>query len=523
MMRGSVAMLDRALCVDSRMLRTHLLRFLFVLFIIWSAGQAQWQARWFGAPGLNFFTAIIYLTFFVVTLGGISFFSTAITEEKEEMTLGLLRMAGVGPVAILLGKGTTRLLISALVIAAQFPFTLLAVTLGGVLIHQIFAAYCALGAYLLMLANVGLFLSVWCGTSRRASFMMTIVVGLYFFGPWLAEMSLNASIAAGTLDPLGTTTAIAENVLVKINQGNIFKRVNIILSSRFNDPVFSFQVISNITVAGFFFGLSWLTFGFFNREERSASPERPFFGSRTGRAWGLSVPRAWGNALLWKDFYYMTGGKTLLAAKFLLYGFLSGFVYLFVEYVDSGYAQGIQLDILGNTIIWTAIVFFVAELCVYSSRIFREEVRWKTLSSLVMTPSSLIYLVYSKWAGCLLALIPVVCYFFVGVCLSPEDFFGFLWDDCLFKPWFYFTILQFILGFHLCTLLSLFIKYGAVPLSFLILYFGLMFTMMTSQWIFGFNRINDDMLVVPLCFASMFLTAVLHVAVFFRLRVMASR
>jgi len=522
MMRGSVAMLDRALRVDSRMLRAHLLRFVFVLFIIWSAVQTQLQSRLFGAPGLNFFTFIVFLTFFLITLGGISFFSTAITEEKEEMTLGLLRMTGLSPVAILLGKGTTRLIIASLVIAIQFPFTLLAITLGGVLIHQIYATYCALGAYLLMLANVGMFLSVWCRTSRRASFIMMILLGVYFFGPWLAEMFLTASFAAGTLDSIGPTAAFAEVVLDWLNSGNIFKRLEYILTSRFNEPILSFQVISNIVVAGIFFGLSWLTFGFFNREERAASPERPFFGKRTGRAWGLAVPRAWDNALFWKDYYYMTGGKTLLAAKFLLYGLLIIFVYLFVEYTDSGFSNLPRFDILGNTAIWTSIVFFVAELCVYSSRIFREEIRWKTLSSIAILPKSLIEIVYSKWAGCLVALVPVLCYFIAGIFLSPGDFFWFL-GECVDEPWFYYTLFQFILGFHVCTFLSMFMKYGSVPLTFLIMFSSFFVTVMTIELLFGFGRSEEDVVAGFLSFMSILLTMVLHVAVFFRLRVMASR
>ena len=52
-------------------------------------------------------------------------------EEKEEQTLGLLRMTGLSPLSILLGKSTSRLCGALLLLAAQFPFTIFAVTLGG--------------------------------------------------------------------------------------------------------------------------------------------------------------------------------------------------------------------------------------------------------------------------------------------------------------------------------------------------------------------------------------------------------
>jgi len=48
----------------------------------------------FGAPGLRFFYGISYLNLAFLTLLGISFFSTSISEEKEEDTLGLMLMAG---------------------------------------------------------------------------------------------------------------------------------------------------------------------------------------------------------------------------------------------------------------------------------------------------------------------------------------------------------------------------------------------------------------------------------------------
>ena len=74
--------------------------------------------------------------------------------------LGLLRMTDLNPLSILLGKSTSRLCGALLLLAAQFPFTLLAVTLGGVSARQIVAAYLALGAYTFFLCNLALLASV---------------------------------------------------------------------------------------------------------------------------------------------------------------------------------------------------------------------------------------------------------------------------------------------------------------------------------------------------------------------------
>src|SRR5439155_21710329 len=120
----------------------------------------QESMRWLGAPGLRFFQAVVQINFFFITLAGVGYFASAITEEKEEMTLGLLRMTSLNPLSILLGKSTSRVFGAVLLLLAQFPFTLLAVSLGGVSVAQVMAVYCTLGAYVFLLSNVALFCSV---------------------------------------------------------------------------------------------------------------------------------------------------------------------------------------------------------------------------------------------------------------------------------------------------------------------------------------------------------------------------
>ena len=62
----------------------------------------------------------------------------------------------------------------------QFPFTLLAVTLGGATIEQILAGYAALAAFLILVANVGLFMSVACRRGGFASFGVASFLAIYF-------------------------------------------------------------------------------------------------------------------------------------------------------------------------------------------------------------------------------------------------------------------------------------------------------------------------------------------------------
>jgi len=115
---------------------------------------------WANAPGLRFFEVVVAVDLVFVILAGVSYFSSAISEEKEEMTLGLLRMTNLNPLSILLGKSTSRLCAAILLFVAQIPFTLLAITLGGISLHQVFAAYLTLAAFLVFVSNLALLASV---------------------------------------------------------------------------------------------------------------------------------------------------------------------------------------------------------------------------------------------------------------------------------------------------------------------------------------------------------------------------
>src|SRR5262249_43201599 len=105
MFTGTLAMLHRAVRLDARLLRTHLFRAGFAWLVYVSLLYALWISQTLlGAPGLRMFEAMTWLNVVLISLAGVSFFATAITEEKEEDTLGLLKMAGIDPLGILLGK-----------------------------------------------------------------------------------------------------------------------------------------------------------------------------------------------------------------------------------------------------------------------------------------------------------------------------------------------------------------------------------------------------------------------------------
>ena len=122
----------------------------------------------YGAAGLHLLSTLAFCSAGFITLAGLSLFSSVIAEEKEEQTIGLLRMAGLRPLAILFAKCGARLLDVMLLIGVLVPFALLAVTLGGVSATQVMACIVALGAYASSCSRISGCCCRWCGRPRRA-------------------------------------------------------------------------------------------------------------------------------------------------------------------------------------------------------------------------------------------------------------------------------------------------------------------------------------------------------------------
>ena len=155
MVHGLWQLAKLSLTADVRRSGTHSVRFGLAIVLYCAVVYANYFSR-VNATGLPLFQAQLFITAFFLSAIAVFGFSQTITEEKEEDTLGLMRLADISPLAIILGKGVGILVDSSLLIAIQIPFTVVAITLGGVSWGQVYAAYVALAAYLWLLAAVGI-------------------------------------------------------------------------------------------------------------------------------------------------------------------------------------------------------------------------------------------------------------------------------------------------------------------------------------------------------------------------------
>ncbi|HCD01859.1 MAG TPA: hypothetical protein DER64_15175 [Planctomycetaceae bacterium] len=482
---STAAMFHRAMRTDARRMSPHLFRMLFAGLILCSLVIAHIRSLSLGAPGLFFFSNILWLNFALIVLAAASFLATAITEEKEEGTLGLLLLAGVSPLAMLLGKSASRQFSTALLLVVQFPFALMAIVLGGVTFTQIVAGYVALAAFLALAANIALLASVICRRSGNAGGVTFLVLGLvlgrqlvlrlvlvtvayvrvHLFGPEEGGPSSVANWWRET-DWVGDvlSRAVMREWTDAFDSLNIVTRLQTIGSSGFAESVISGQVLVDLGAAASLFGLAWCVFIPATRTALTGVPPRGPVATKSVRRRQkrlrlprrLAAGRTWRMAIAWKEFHFTTGGLVYFVLKTLGYGvFVGCSEWLF-------YAANNEHWLRDSVVPLTVFLLFAMsiEAAVFASRVFHDERKHHTLGVTLGFPVPIWRIVVEKLVGCALGLSPAALWLLAG----------FLVDRSVavrlagaYEAWI--AGLVYLVFVHLVMLLSLYVRWGALPLA----------------------------------------------------------
>lgn len=454
-MNKFLALVRRALQTEARLARGHLFRCLLGGFVLWTLITARWQIFSLGAPGLNLFRSMTYYNYFFITILGTAFFATAITEEKEERTLGLLKMAGVGPTALILGKWTPRMIAAFLLLSVQIPFTVLATTLGGILWEQIGAAYTSLFAHLFLVGSIGLFCSVTMTTTTGACLL---ALGSLLF------LNTIPTIINGLYGNLAYSFIgeILVNFASYLRSMSAFQAIPVTLSTGFNDSWFSTQVINNLIVGTSILVVTWAIFDLCTQNEKEAT-KLGYFDRLRKRFKGRERGRVWDAAFIWKDYQLLGGGFAFLAMKFVLY-----FLFMFIFALSIGFGPTNFREALGGVMIWWSVLFLIFETGIMTARLYRNEINEKTWASLVMLPRSKQELIYGKLIGGLSVTIPCLLCFLIGTTLVLDEFLEGL-NDLLSEGEavlaFAYFVQQVLIGIHLATYLSISQKWAIWPMA----------------------------------------------------------
>jgi ABC-type transport system involved in multi-copper enzyme maturation permease subunit len=463
-----LSLTTRSLREDARATRTHLLRAGLVGALLGSLVTAHTMVSFMGAPGLYFFSMTLSVNLLLLTFIGISVFATAITEEKETGSLGLLKLTGMSPLSILLGKSAGLLLGAVLLLAVQLPFTLLAVTLGGISPIQVIAAYVLLAAYAVALCGLGL---LWSVVLERNAAATRVTLGSllgFFWGPSLLGGLLTACKYRGWLAEGGAVDEWIEAALSWWRSLSAFQQSNLIVATGFDGPVVSRATWFSAAAGVVLFAIAWLIFERATRNELAAAPERLARAPKRGRP---GSDRAWDEAVVWKDFRFLAGGLSSLGVWTILYGAaIAGALAMMAQ---SG-ANVAPKDVGVYTLIVSLLILPI-QAAALATRVFGDEVKWKTLSGLALLPASLGAIAYQKVLGASIQLVPGISCAALGFVLTavmtPDYFADFFGAGEAIIVLIY-MIATALFGIHLAAYFSLRVRHGALALTFAAIILG---------------------------------------------------
>ncbi len=450
------ALVHRSLRVDSRSVSTYVLRSVVVFFGLLGVLAAH-NSGSIGEPGLEMFKSLVWVNMFLITIGSGNFFGTVITEEKEDMTLGLLRMTGLSPLNILLGKSAGRLISALLLLFIQIPLVVLAVSFGGASIDQVLSAYAVLGAYVVFMAGIGVLASVVSKSNKSAAGLILFLLILIWFMPVLT---------LGVLGLFGGgfgvgTGGLAETYFVPVVEWfwsvNPYLETGRILRIDYAGAPTTRVIMFLLGVAVGAFLAAWAIFRKVRTFDQGTTPGRSLGLERLTRRRKSRV--IWAFPVAWKDFYYLSGGRIGIVVKSAIYLSIAlGFGYL-IHYNSSGRVK--YTDLFGGILCNIGWMGFVIELGVLSGRIFRDEIKWQTLSGLVTLPRPMPEWIFEKVCGCALSLIPAFASFVFGALIVLDDVGDFL-GDVRDEPGFWVFCLYVAAAILLTNYLSLFLRWGAL-------------------------------------------------------------
>jgi len=252
---------------------------------------------------------------------------------------------------------------------------------------------------------------------------------------------------------------------------SVTSRISTILSTGFAESALSTQVFVHLGAAVGLFGWSWAIFERYTRESHGFKPLEATLVEPFRRTMRTAKRRVWRRALMWKDFHFVAGGRTLLVVRYVIYGalalFFSGFFFSMFPFFG---VSSVSRESVGTRLMGIMFVVAVVELSFFTARVFRDEVRGHTLPLLLMLPASTSRIAWSKMAAAVPGMAPTVTYFVLGALIYPEGFAKFVVESVL-SPYSWYAVVWYLAFLHLVAYLSLVVKWGALPLAIFMMYF----------------------------------------------------
>jgi len=471
-MHAILALVNRSLSLDCRQRGTNFVRAFAIMAMVVVILVSQLVGM--RLSGLIFASWLIWLNYVGITLAGLSWLASAISEEREQRTLSLLRLTDVNSASLILGKWLPRLVVVLMLLAIQFPMAVLSITLGGLTIHQLVTAFVGLVAYALLMTSIGVLWSCACESSRRASMMAGLTWLCLTSGPFMVKSFFPRAwytrlphwLVAWVFDP-------AYDVLDAVHSMSMFRKLFWVLAVGRSEVIFDAQTVGNTLVGFAALALAWFVLEYLTKYNLEATPPRPLrlsqlvprFLKRKRRPG--QTGRCWRNALAWKEFHFVAGSWRAVVTKILVYPAMALGVVSFSAGGGTSLSQ-MWSQIGGGTLFGVGIAALIVETTTMSARLFGAEVRHGTLHELMLLPLTPRQIGYGKLCGWAPALVPALL--MVGV--SPVFDAGMMGRlGNMLTPAGLLPIVGFAFFLHVAVYLSLYLRVGAVLAAFVLCYF----------------------------------------------------
>lgn len=394
-LRRLTAFLVRSMQADVRRWIGHFARGFTAAGMLATISLVLLNASTLGSPGLKVFTWLTWCDALVITASTVIIFAPVIGAEREAGTLSLLRMTGTSPLTLVVGHSLSGILIGCLLIAVQLPFTVLTITLGGVLWNQVLAGFLALLAHLILCGGIGICLSVLCKRGGTAALYTFLVVLALWVGPLLVRRGTaglfdSQRMSQATRQSIDQATALVDNRLIWGRLDEISSGSTSLVESQFYWSIGAGLFLMALAAAA----LDW--------RPLEVSPYSPI----VVRLWRSRGQRAWKwFPIAGKDYRQFMGGFKGAIVRCVVYSVVP--VALLLAMQRYGDTRMTNENLLEGAF-WIAFVFLVVEIWAIAARWVRNEVVEQTWSTLTLTPRWLGTVIAQKLQGAALGILPAI-------------------------------------------------------------------------------------------------------------------
>lgn len=413
-MQAILALLIRSLRLEMRSKWAFWTRMGILAGMLILAGFIAERRSWMvsEAPGLDIFKIFIVADTVALLFLTCAIFGTAITEEKEDGTLPLMRMSDLSPLAILLGKGVSRMITAILFILVQIPFTMLAISLGGVGLSQIVAAYLILLAFLLFAAGHAILWSVIFRKSPSAVICTAVSEGFILLVGSFQNLGSSLISANWPID----SVAVVETIVSYFSHLNPLVTLWNVFLTRFTLHDIWPSVSLMAGTGTLLFLVAWAIFDICTASD----------GEEVAKRRRVRRPRrTWRWPFAWNSYMFIVRGWPGLCVRVCLCAAAIGY-FVVPEYWESTLTR----DFLGSCCFWVGIWAGALELWGVACALIWREVQAKTLSSILVIPRTPGSILWGKFIGTLPGFIPALILAIVGLFLIPRH-----WVISLQREW----------------------------------------------------------------------------------------